>query len=270
MESYIPCLYCCFIPNSRWRIVIHGAVDGYSRLITFMTAATNNRASTVFASFQDAVKDYGVPSRMRCDRGGENRLVYRFMEETQGTGRGSAIVGRSVHNQRIERLWLDLWNGVTNTFYDFFMTMERDRILDPNSEEQMFALHYIYMPRLQQAISKFVLQWNNHKLRTENATPLQMFVQRSLELYQSTSVAARGIFSPALSQTQTASEEENGMEILHTNTDIDIPETMGHLSPEQLDDLKGRVDNSTELESADMGLNKYFKALDFMSENIVI
>ena len=103
----------------RWKIVIHGAVDGYSRLITYFKASTNNQASTVLSAFQVAVEEYGLPSRVRMDRGGENILVCQYMVEMRGTGRGSAIAGRSVHNQRIERLWRDLFNGCVNFFFNF-------------------------------------------------------------------------------------------------------------------------------------------------------
>ena len=34
----------------RWHIVIHGCIDGYSRMITFLRASTNNRADTVLTS----------------------------------------------------------------------------------------------------------------------------------------------------------------------------------------------------------------------------
>ena len=45
--------------------------------------------------FQSAVDEYGLPSRIRTDRGGENVLVSHFMIEhpLRGTGRGSVIPG---------------------------------------------------------------------------------------------------------------------------------------------------------------------------------
>lgn len=50
---------------SRWRFVIHGGVDGFSRLIVYMGVSDNNRATTVFRLFQDAVRQWALPSRVR-------------------------------------------------------------------------------------------------------------------------------------------------------------------------------------------------------------
>ncbi|KAF0032212.1 hypothetical protein F2P81_014502 [Scophthalmus maximus] len=44
------------------------------------TAAKNNRSSTVMEQFFQAVDEFGVPSRVRCDYGGENKAVCLFMD----------------------------------------------------------------------------------------------------------------------------------------------------------------------------------------------
>ena len=94
----------------RWGIVTHGGIDGYSRLPVYLKVASNNKATTVLKCFVEAVTQYGLPSRVRCDKGGENNLVSQFMlcQPNRGPGRRSCITGRRVHNQRIERLWQDL------------------------------------------------------------------------------------------------------------------------------------------------------------------
>lgn len=88
-----------------YRIVIHGGIDGYSRVIVFLKASTNNRADTVASLFREAVDRYNLPSRVRSDQGLENIDVARIMLIKRGLNRGSIITGTLVHNQRIERLW---------------------------------------------------------------------------------------------------------------------------------------------------------------------
>ena len=79
----------------RWRIVVHGGVDGYLQLLVFLHASCNNQATTVFRLFTKAVEEYGLPSRLRCDKGGENYEVGWFMlnHPSRGPGRGSIIAG---------------------------------------------------------------------------------------------------------------------------------------------------------------------------------
>ncbi|XP_071855243.1 uncharacterized protein [Apostichopus japonicus] len=159
----------------RWRFVIHGCVDGYSRLITYLRCATDNRSATVLRLFQEATQIYGIPSRVRTDMGVENRDVAQFMIETRGPNRRSIITGLSVHNQRIERLWCEVNQRVNSVFRDSFFSLEENGLLDPLDEDDMFSLHFVYLQVINESLREFVLQYNNHPLRTEhNRSPLQL------------------------------------------------------------------------------------------------
>ena len=43
----------------RWRIVVHGGIDGYSRIPVYIHASNNNRADTVLQLFVAAVEEFG-------------------------------------------------------------------------------------------------------------------------------------------------------------------------------------------------------------------
>ena len=167
----------------RWKLVIHGCMDGYSRRIMFLRCNANNLAETVLGLFLDAVKTDGNlwPSRIRVDKGVENVLVCDAMIQGRGEGRGSFIAGPSTHNQRIERLWKDVFRCVCHLYYYLFYSMESTGILNTDDSVHLFVLHLIFTPRINKALDEFREAFNHHKVRTErNCSPYQMWINGML------------------------------------------------------------------------------------------
>ncbi|KAL6490114.1 hypothetical protein MHYP_G00004590 [Metynnis hypsauchen] len=141
-----------------------------------LSAATNNLASTAFASFKEATERHGIPSRVRADQGVENVEIARFLLIVRGTDRGSFMSGKSVHNQRIECLWRDVKTCVISKYYNILQSLERDQLLDLSSTEDLFTVHTVFLPKLKKDLQNFVEGWNNHPIRTENnMTPDQLW-----------------------------------------------------------------------------------------------
>ena len=148
-------------------------------MIVYMKCNADNRASTVLESFVSAISTFGLPSRVRSDKGGENVDIayYMLSHPLRGPDRGSHIGGRSVHNQRIERLWRDLFSGCTHLFYHLFYQMEQCGMLDPSNEVHLFALHYVYLPRINKNLQLFAEGHNRSPISTEHGkSPLQLWI----------------------------------------------------------------------------------------------
>ena len=61
----------CVLFHRGVKFLIHGVIDGYSRLFVSLRLATNNRAETVLRFFESATESFGVPLRVRGDYGSE-------------------------------------------------------------------------------------------------------------------------------------------------------------------------------------------------------
>ena len=127
----------------RWPFIIHGAIDSYSRPIMYLKRSSNNQASTVLKLFEDAVKEHGMSSRVRGDHRGENVNVAWLMILARGPGRDIFIAGKR-HNQRIERLWRDVFHGCIYLYYNVFCFLEEKDYLDRADNYNFFCLHYVF------------------------------------------------------------------------------------------------------------------------------
>ena len=102
-----------------------------------------------------------------------------------GIGRGSHIAASSVHNQRIERLWRDVFRCVCSTYHELFYSMEAIGILDPDDDLDLFVLRCVYLLRVNKSVAEFARAWNLHPIRTErNWSPRQIMMNSMIrEIY---------------------------------------------------------------------------------------
>ena len=147
----------------HWNLVTHAAIDGFTRVVTFIYCSDNNMAQTVLNGFRPATVSYGIPSRIRIDHGGENVAVADYMLFYRGLNRNTVIAGKSVHNQRIERLWRDVYIQAISYYYDLFYFIEVQIGVNFNNPINLFCLHYLFLPRINESLSTFSISWNNQK-----------------------------------------------------------------------------------------------------------
>ena len=238
----------------RWRFVTHCGIDGYSRLIVFLHCSTNNRAATVLNHFIGAVQQYGLPNRVRTDQGRENIKVAQYMLEHRGTDRRSVLVGSSVHNQRIERLWRDMHRCVTLLYYRLFYYLENGGLLDPLSDVHLSALHYVYLERINRSLQIFMEGWNHHKVCTEGYSPHQLFARGVITQSNRTLDIVNGDYGI---DNESPVPEEDG-EIVIPETRVDLS-SGGQARLQQIDPLQ---------ESSNYGINLYQAAVEIISEDL--
>ncbi|XP_062613954.1 uncharacterized protein LOC134275702 isoform X2 [Saccostrea cucullata] len=238
----------------RWRFVIHGGIDGFSRLPVFLKISNNNRAETVLRAFIKAVEEYGLPRRVRSDKGSENILVAEYMFQQRGIESKPFIAGRSVHNQRIERLWRELWAGFTVTYYRLFHFMEEQHILDISNELHMQVLHFVFLPRMQLSLERLTETLKRRPLRTENnRSPLQLWVSGQhldpeYDMQNEADMCSYGI-------------DYSGPPSVTSDVCVEIPNT------EQLSDLHiFQLNNILDQESDCFGVDKFQQALQVLQQ----
>ncbi|XP_019622600.1 PREDICTED: uncharacterized protein LOC109468721 isoform X2 [Branchiostoma belcheri] len=149
-----------------WGITIQGGVDGYSKTCTFLSATGSNTAAFMMRAFLRGCREYGIPSRIRTDDGGENSEIGRFMVELRGHGHNAHLTGPSVRNVPIERFWGTMGDHCTRHFRKLFQRFEREGTLDPSSDIDIFALHFVYLPIINNALQQFRNWYDNHPIRT--------------------------------------------------------------------------------------------------------
>ena len=172
----------------------------------------------------------------------------------------SVLVGSSVHNQHIECFWRDMHRCATSVYYRLFYYLEHE-LLNPTSSVHIFALHYVYLPRINRSLKQFLEAWNNHGVRTEHGqTPNQLFTSRSLRLRNS-GLAALDFFDSVpemygIDGDVTVPDDEDDEE------GVEVPPTELDLSPDNISELQSIVDPLSE--SEEFGIDLFMQTLQIV------
>ena len=236
-------------------MVIHGGIDGYSRTVVFLRCSDNNRASTVLSAFTDAVQNHGLPERICSDLGGENVDTWRYMVE-QHASTSAVVTGSSTHNERIERLWRDVFRCVGVLYHDTFRKFEEDDCLDPLNERDMYCLHFVFIPQINSTLEGFVDSWNNHALSTENnLTPNQLFIRGAIQQNM----------TPFFSRISGVTGGGSGS-LPSTSNHVSVPHTSFAPCPLLHRDITNRLDPLGS--SADFGCDLYKRLLSIVGRHL--
>ena len=252
----------------RWNFVTYGCIDGKSRLVTHLGVSTNNEAMTALDYFFSSVIEFGIPGRVRADGGNEFSHIKRFMNQIDDTVRFHA--GKSVHNQRIERHWKDVFAKVISTYHSTFNHMENYKILDIDNDIHLFALHYVYEDRIQRDLDDWRKAHNNHKVRTENnRTPRMIWHQSILESANNANArysAIRNIYeTTAASRRQQLEDFRNDNNLQEPdNIAIVLQRVPPPLTIQQQRDLRATINALGESDSN--GIDIYGRVLNFIHQ----
>ena len=175
------------IPNELWHadqheklpgrmFFIFGIVDGASRKLLALRVSDEKHRWTVYDMFMDTICQYNLPSRLRVDAGSENGymnsafMTLRGYKGNDNEENNPLIIGRSVHNIKIEHQWLFVRKNVVDNYRDLYDRLKTEHYIFPRHNEctptQKYIFTYLLLTRIEQDLNQYMGIWNAHPIRT--------------------------------------------------------------------------------------------------------
>ena len=137
--------------------------------------------------------------------------------------------------------------------------MEHHGLLNPLDEYHLWALQFVFLPRINKSLNEFIQSWNNHPIRTTgHKSPNQLFAAGAI-LLQSSNLPGLDFFHEV---DQDYGIDTNGPIPGDADTHVEVPESPLHFLDDNLLYLRETVDPCAP--SNNHGIDLYEQTLEII------
>ena len=172
-------------PNHVWHIdghdklkpfgfSIHGCIDGFSRKLIWLKIGPSNKIPEIIAKYYlDAIKEYGVPAKVKADDGTEHSLIepihiyLRSLNEDDAELSAFSIT-TSPLNQRIEAFWSVLQRDRIGWWRIFFKDLVDMELFSNDNPLFVECIRFCFMHLLREDLTSVANEWNAHLISGKN------------------------------------------------------------------------------------------------------
>ena len=130
--------------------------------------------------------------------------------------------------------------------------------MNPLNEIHLYALQYVFLPRINESLEEFKNQWNHHNLRTsQHLTPLALWHTGMLNMHEESSIIDWETYGV---------DTDSSMIETDTNNNVVVPTYETELSEQELQELQLIVNPISD--DGNSGISHFVRAKELIEELI--